>query len=78
MKRLVDKGHAERVPVGEVVRRPAHTWYIPQHPVFKPNKPSKIRVVFDCAASFQGSTLNREVGTGSGPNEQISGSFVAF
>ena len=28
-------------------------WYLPHHPVINPNKPGKLRVVFDCAAKFQ-------------------------
>ena len=33
-------------------------WYFPQHPVIHPNKPSKIRPVWNGAAKFQGSLKN--------------------
>ena len=33
-------------------------WYLPHHAVFNPKKPGKLRVVFDCAAKFQGDSLN--------------------
>ena len=33
-------------------------WYVPHHEVYHPNKPGKIRVVFDCTAKFVGLSLN--------------------
>jgi hypothetical protein len=34
-------------------------WYIPHHGVYHPHKQGKIRVVFDCAASYLGVSLNQ-------------------
>ena len=36
-------------------------WYVPHHGVYHPQKPGKIRVVFDCSASFSGRCLNKEI-----------------
>ena len=36
-------------------------WYVPHHGVYHPKKPEKIRVVFDCSATFQGRCLNKEI-----------------
>ena len=36
-------------------------WYLPHHPVFHPRKPNKVRVVFDCAARFGGTSLNDQL-----------------
>ena len=33
-------------------------WYLPHHPVTNVHKPEKVRVVFDCAAKYHGSSLN--------------------
>ncbi|XP_055617605.1 uncharacterized protein LOC129762983 [Toxorhynchites rutilus septentrionalis] len=33
-------------------------WYIPIFPVFNPNKPNKVRIVWDCAAETRGISLN--------------------
>lgn len=56
MNDLLAKGHAERVPESELDNSPK--WYIPHHGVYNPKKPGKIRVVFDCAARFQGVCIN--------------------
>ena len=49
MQRVLDKGYAEVVPEEE--RDSSNrTWYIPHHPVLNPNKPDKVRIVYDCTA----------------------------
>lgn len=40
---------------------PGKTWYLPHHNVVNVNKPAKTRNVFDCAAEFAGTSLNKEV-----------------
>ncbi|MCG8044768.1 MAG: hypothetical protein N0E48_03640, partial [Candidatus Thiodiazotropha endolucinida] len=56
MQDLINNGHAERVTEGMSVSN--SVWYIPHHGVYHPQKPDKIRVVFDCSATFEGSSLN--------------------
>ena len=58
VKRIVDEGCAKKVPVNEV--NDPNAWYIPTHPVYHPVK-QKLRVVFNCAAKFQGRCLNEEL-----------------
>lgn len=43
--------------MAELERCDGRLWYIPHHGVYHPKK-HKIRVVFDCGASFQGASLN--------------------
>lgn len=61
MDEIFNKGEAEPAPViseGETV------WYIPHHGVYHPQKPDKLRVVFDCSAKFCGISLNDTLLTG--------------
>ncbi|KAK7944331.1 hypothetical protein WMY93_000059 [Mugilogobius chulae] len=60
MSELLQKGYAEKVPEEEIVGEKGRVWYIPHHGVFHPTK-KKIRVVFECGASFQGASLNAQL-----------------
>ena len=53
----VISNHAEIVPEEEL-RTQQRVNYIPHTGVYHPRKPDKIRVVFDCSASYQGVSLN--------------------
>ena len=57
MQLMVDKGFAERVKRGFKIN--PKRWFIPHHAVFNPKKPDKLRVVFDCAAEYQETLLNK-------------------
>ena len=58
ISKVLDKGYAEKVPPSEVNKRDGQVWYIPHHGVYHPRKPGKVRVVFDCSASYDGISLN--------------------
>ena len=55
---MIDKGYAEKVPKESLNTEIGKTWYVPHHGVYHPKKPEKIRVVFDCSATFGGTSLN--------------------
>ena len=57
----VAKGYAKKMSNEEAAERSDVTWYLPHHPVLNPNKPGKVRVVFDAAAKFQGTSLNDQL-----------------
>ena len=57
MKEMIDKGQAERVPDEDLHLSNGRIWYIPHHGVYHPQKPDKIRVVFDASAEFKGESL---------------------
>ena len=72
------KGHAKRVPADELVIKDKPLWYLPRHPVFKPNKPGKTRVVFDCAAKFRGMSLDDQLLSGPDLTNSIVGVLTRF
>ena len=53
MAEYLRKGYAQEV---DKKRKSVEgsTWYLPHHPVLHPLKPEKVRIVFDCAAQFEG------------------------
>ena len=73
---LLQKGYAERVsddkPLGDVV------WYLPHHNVINPNKPDKLRIVFDCAAEYKGVSLNKRVFQGPDLMNNLLGVLLRF
>ena len=64
MNDLISKGYCEKVDLNENIDD-GKVWYIPHHAVRHPRK-RKLRVVFDCAASYLGVSLNDHIL--SGPN----------
>ena len=62
MDNLLEKGYAIKV-LEEPLKASDDKilWYLPHHPVFNSNKPGKLRVVFDCAATYHGVSLNDQL-----------------
>ncbi|XP_072164399.1 uncharacterized protein [Diadema setosum] len=83
----ITKGYAERVPIQtreaghqeEKDEKPtSNTWYLPHHAVVHPRKPDKVRVVFDCAAKYQGTSLNNELLQGPDHTNNLVGVLLRF
>ena len=60
----VSLGHARKLEEAEVSEPSLKRWFLPHHVVCNPNKPEKIRIVFDAAAKFNGTSLNDNLLTG--------------
>ncbi|KAJ8342594.1 hypothetical protein SKAU_G00325220 [Synaphobranchus kaupii] len=76
MSETMTRRDAEKVPEEEIDKSPA--WYIPHHGVYHPQKPGKIRVVFDCSAKFQGVSLNDYLLTGPELTNTLVGVLCRF
>lgn len=52
------KGYIRQLSEAEANNRTERTWYLPIFPVTNPNKPDKVRIVWDAAAKHQNVSLN--------------------
>ncbi|KAL3970370.1 KRAB domain-containing zinc finger protein [Sarotherodon galilaeus] len=68
MKDIISHGEAEKVPEEELDKQ--STWYIPHH--------GKLRVVFDCSARFQDTSLNDHLLTGPELTNTLVGVLCRF
>ncbi|XP_045122646.1 uncharacterized protein LOC123511097 [Portunus trituberculatus] len=78
MKRLVDEGHAERALHLDSPPAAGTVWYLPHHPVLNHKKPEKVRIVFDCAATYMSTSLNDQVMQRPDLNNDLMGVLLRF
>ena len=78
MNDYLEKGYAERVPQEHLEVHDRPTWYLPHHPVTHPLKPEKVRVVYDCAASYGRTSLNQQFLQGPDQTNQLTGVLIRF
>ncbi len=74
---IFENNYAEEVPQDELAQSPGKIWYVPHHGVYHPKK-KKLRVVFDCAASYQGVSLNTELLQGPDLTNSLLGVILRF
>ena len=58
MNSYLSKSYSRRVPQSELSISEQPTWYLPHHPITNVNKPGEVRVVYDCAAKYNGMSIN--------------------
>ncbi|XP_065094576.1 uncharacterized protein LOC135715093 [Ochlerotatus camptorhynchus] len=58
MAEYVQKGYVRKLTGDELRHRQPRELYLPVFPVYNPNKPGKLRLVWDAAATVQGISLN--------------------
>ena len=75
IEEIIAKGYARK---STIKTAPWKTWYLPHHGVYHPNKPGKIRVVFDLSAEYKGKCLSKELLPGSDLKNQIRGVLLRF
>ena len=77
MQKLLDNSHAEVVPHTEIATyKPC--WYLPHFGVYHPQKPNKVRVVYDAAAECCGISLNSLLLSGPDLTNSLLGILLRF
>lgn len=59
-KDMIEKSYAVKIPEFQLICQDGKLWYVPHHGVYHPQK-GTLRVVFDCTASYKGTSLNNEL-----------------
>eukprot|EP00112_Aurelia_sp_Birch-Aquarium-sp1_P001995 Seg1219.7 transcript_id=Seg1219.7/GoldUCD/mRNA.D3Y31 product="hypothetical protein" protein_id=Seg1219.7/GoldUCD/D3Y31 len=75
---LMMKDHARKVPQDQISRNDGAVWYLPHHNVFNAKKHEKVRIVFDCAATYRGKSLNDNVLQGPDFTNPLVGVLLRF
>ena len=74
---LLIKGYAERVPVTDLGREDGKVFYLPHYPVVSTKK-DKVRIVYDCSATYQGTSLNNQVLQGPDLTSKLTAVLLRF
>lgn len=77
MNDILQKGYAVQLSEEEMECKDGKVWYIPHTAVYHPVK-QKLRVVFDCAASYQGTSLNDRLLQGPDLTSSLIGVIIRF
>ncbi|XP_028304259.1 uncharacterized protein LOC114464360 isoform X2 [Gouania willdenowi] len=75
MEKIFNKGHAEPAPP---LSPDQECWYLPSFGVYHPQKPGKIRVVFDSSAQCDNISLNDVLLKGPDLNNSLVGVLLRF
>ena len=76
MSDIISKGYARKVDE-EFKDEVGRTWYLPHHGIYHPQK-AKVRVVFDCSATFEGHSLNDKLFQGPDLTSTLLGVLTRF
>lgn len=75
MQKMFDNGHAE---IASSVDEKTEHWYLPLFSIYHPKKPDSVRVVFDSAVKFHGSSLNDVLMKGPPLHNSLLGILLRF
>ena len=78
MEEYVAKGYACKLTPEEAAVTGPRTWYLPHFPVLNSNKPGKVRIVFDAAAEYGGTSLNSNLLQGPDCTNNLVGVLLRF
>ncbi len=77
MQDVLMKGYAEVISHRQLETKSSKVWYTPHRGVYHPRK-KKLRVVFDCASMFHGTSLNRKLLQGPDSTNKLIGVMLRF
>lgn len=78
MTEYISKKHARKLTPEEAAKESLCAWFLPHHPVTNPNKPGKLRIVFNTAAEFAGTSLNKNLLQGPDMTNSLVGVLLRF
>lgn len=73
LENVINSDYAEKVPPDEL----GNVFYLPHHGAYHPRK-GKLRVVFDCAVTYKGTSLNDELLQGPSLTSSLIGVLLRF
>ena len=73
----LDTKQIERIPLDELIRCDGKVWHLPLFPIVHPKK-NKVRLVYDSAATYQGTSLNNVLLQGPDLNNTLRGVLIRF
>jgi len=77
MSKIIQDGYSSIVSQDDLMKNDGRIWYLPHHGVYHPRK-NKLRVVFDCAARFKGTSLNERLLQGPNLTNTLVGVLIRF
>ena len=77
MTSYFEDGYAEEIN-SEEASQGRVKWYLPHQPVVNPQKPDKLRIVFDCRAECKGLSLNKALMQGPDLTNSLVGVLTRF
>ncbi|XP_055590713.1 uncharacterized protein LOC129742798 [Uranotaenia lowii] len=78
MQDYISKGYIRKLDDDEIEKNSQRAWYLPIFPVVNPNKPNKIRIVWDAAAKSHGIALNSLLLKGPDQNTPLIDVLIRF
>ncbi|XP_055591249.1 uncharacterized protein LOC129743288 [Uranotaenia lowii] len=78
MQDYVAKGYIRKLSDDEIGEDFRRVWYLPIFPVVNPNKPNKVRIVWDAAAKSHGIALNSLLLKGPDQNTPLTDVLIRF
>ncbi|XP_062542531.1 uncharacterized protein LOC134210506 [Armigeres subalbatus] len=74
----ISKNYIRELTPEELSEKRERVWYLPIFPVYNPNKPGKVRIVWDAAATAYGTSLNSALLTGPDQLTSLVGILYQF